>query len=47
MTGISVLKSIYKLFVANEDLVAIIDNKMYPIIANENTTFPFFVYQRV
>ena len=45
MTGISVLKSIYKLLVANEDLVAIIDNKMYPIIANENTTFPFIVYQ--
>lgn len=46
MTGISVLKSIYKLLVANEDLVAIVDNKMFPLIANENTTFPFIVYQR-
>lgn len=46
MTGISVLKSIYKLLVANEDLVAMVDNKMYPIIANENTTFPFITYQR-
>ena len=46
MTGISVLKSIYKLLVANEDLVAMVDNKMFPLIANENTTFPFIVYQR-
>lgn len=46
MTGISVLKSIYKLLVANKDLVAMVDNKMFPLIANENTTFPFVVYQR-
>lgn len=46
MTGISVLKSIYKLLVANEDLVAIVKNKLYPLVANENTTFPFIVYQR-
>mgnify|MGYP002605876412 CR=1 FL=1 len=46
MTGISVLKSIYKLLVANEDLVAMVDNKMFPLIANENTSFPFIVYQR-
>lgn len=46
MTGISVLKSVYKLLVANEDLVAIVKNRMYPIIANENTTFPFITYQR-
>lgn len=46
MTGISVLKSVYKLLVANKDLVAMVDNKMYPIIANENTTFPFITYQR-
>lgn len=46
MTGISVLKSIYKLLVANKDLVVIVKNRMYPIIANENTVFPFIVYQR-
>lgn len=46
MTGISVLKSIYKLLVANEDLVAIVKNRMFPLIANEDTVFPFIVYQR-
>ena len=45
-TGISILKSIYKLLSANVELTSIVGNRMYPIIANEDTTFPFIVYQR-
>ena len=45
-TGISILKSIYKLLSSNVELTSIVGNRMYPIIANEDTTFPFIVYQR-
>lgn len=45
-TGISILKSIYKLLSANVELTSIVGNRMYPIIANEDTIFPFIVYQR-
>lgn len=45
-TGISILKSIYKLLSANVELTSIVGNRMYPIIANEDTTFPFIIYQR-
>ena len=45
-TGISILKSIYKLLSANVELTSIVGNRMYPIIANEDTIFPFIIYQR-
>lgn len=46
MTGISVLKSINKLLNDSIELKNKVDNKMYPLIANETTTFPFIVYRK-
>lgn len=46
MTGISVLKSINKLLNQSVDLKKRVENKMYPLIANEATTFPFIVYRK-
>lgn len=40
-------KTIYKLLQANPDLVKLIGNKVYPLIADESTTFPFVVYNRI
>lgn len=46
MTGISVLKSINKLLNDSIELKNKVDNKMFPLIANETTTFPFIVYRK-
>lgn len=37
---------IYALLTASEKLTAIVGEKIYPMIADEGTTFPFVVYQR-
>lgn len=46
MTGISVLKSINKLLNNSIQLKDKVENKMYPLIANETTTFPFVIYRK-
>lgn len=46
MTGISVLKSINKLLNNSIELKDKVENKMYPLIANETTTFPFVIYRK-
>jgi hypothetical protein len=45
-TGISILKSIHTLLSNSSELTAIVDNKMFPLIANSDTTFPFVVYRK-
>lgn len=39
-------KAIYSLLTENEELNNLINKKVYPLIANVNTTFPFIVYRR-
>ncbi|KAA6344040.1 hypothetical protein EZS27_008297 [termite gut metagenome] len=46
MTGISVLKSIHSLLSNNTELTAIVNNKMFPLIALSDTAFPFIVYRK-
>lgn len=46
MTGISALKSINKLLNQSNDLKEKVESKMFPLIANETTTFPFIVYRK-
>jgi hypothetical protein len=39
-------KVVNKLLTLNSDVTNLIGNKIYPIIADEGTTFPFVVYKR-
>lgn len=45
-TGLSVLESVYTLLKKNTDLTNKIQDRMFPLIAKENTKNPFIVYQR-
>jgi len=44
VTGIGA--EVYALLKASKELTAIVGDKIYPMIADEGTTFPFVVYQR-
>lgn len=46
MTGLSILQSVYTLLKKNEELVKRVNNRIYPLIAKENTLSPFIVFQR-
>ena len=46
MTGISVGKAIYSLLTGYTNLTALVDDKIYPIFAPDETINPFIVYQR-
>ena len=39
-------KVIYELLSKNEELKKVVDTKIYPLIANETTSFPFIIYKR-
>lgn len=39
-------KAIYQILHSNEDVVAKLQDKIFPLIADINTTFPFIVYKR-
>lgn len=39
-------KTIYNCMNTNEDLNKIVKNKIYPLVADQSTTFPFVVYYR-
>lgn len=39
-------KVIYELLSKNEELKKVVDTKIYPLIANETTSFPFIIYRR-
>jgi len=46
MESIKVGKEIYSLLNGNADLTALVSNKIYPIIVEKDTTYPFIVYKR-
>lgn len=46
MESIKVGKEIYSLLNGNADLTALVGNKIYPIIVEKDTTYPFIVYKR-
>lgn len=39
-------KTIYKLLAESEDLKKYIGNKIYPLVADNDVTFPFIIYYR-
>ena len=39
-------KVIYELLSKNEELKKVVDTKIYPLIADETTSFPFIIYRR-
>jgi hypothetical protein len=45
-TGISINKHIYSILSQNSDLKKIVNKKIYPLIAEESTTFPFIVFKK-
>lgn len=40
-------KAIYNILSTDERVVEKVDNKIYPLIADNGTTFPFIVYKRM
>ena len=46
MKNIEIGKDILRLLLEDEELTKIVDNKVFPIIGNASTTFPFIIYQR-
>lgn len=46
MKSLEVGKEVYSLLSNNEDLTKIVGNKIYPIIVEKETTYPFIVYKR-
>lgn len=39
-------KTIYNILSANTELTAMVGNKIYPLIAEQSTTYPFVIYYR-
>lgn len=46
MNSFNIGKAICSILLENGDVTNIVGNKIYPVIADETTTFPFIVYQR-
>lgn len=46
MTTLQIGKIIKTLLLSNEQLVSYIGDKVYPLIADNSTTFPFIIYRR-
>lgn len=47
MTSLQIGKIIYATLQADSDITTAVGDKVYPIVAPANTTFPFIVYTRV
>lgn len=45
-TGISINKYIYAILNSNTELNNIVGNNIFPLVAEEETTFPFVVFRR-
>lgn len=45
-TAISINKYIYSILSKDEKLKEMVGNKIYPLIAEESTTFPFIIFKR-
>jgi len=46
MNSIEIGKVIYDLLAADSTLTHLVGNKIYPIMAEHSTTYPFIIYQR-
>ena len=46
MKNIEIGKDILRLLLEDEELTKIVDNKVFPILGNASTTFPFIIDQR-
>ena len=46
MDSLKVGKEIYSLLNGNDSLTGVVGSKIYPIIAEKETTYPFIVYKR-
>lgn len=44
--SLQVGKAIYHILHNDADVVARVENKIFPLVANESTTFPFIIYKR-
>ena len=45
-TGLSINKYIYSILSKDEGLKKLVGNKIYPLIAEESTTFPFIIFRK-
>ena len=46
MTAISINKHIYNILSNDELIKGYVNNKIYPLVAEESTTFPFIIYRK-
>ena len=46
MSGLSVNKYIYNILINDEIIKGIVDKKIYPLVAEESTTFPFVIFKK-
>lgn len=44
--SLSIGKTLYRLLTKNQELKELVKGQIYPLLANESTTFPFIVYSR-
>lgn len=47
MTGLSIGKVVYNILSSDKSFKETIGNRIYPLIADEGTTFPFVIYSRI
>lgn len=45
-TAISVNKHIYQLLSSDSGLTSMVDNKIYPLVAEESVTYPFVIFSK-
>lgn len=46
MSGLSVNKYIYNILINDEIIKGIVDKKIYPLVAEESTSFPFVIFRK-
>lgn len=46
MTAISINKYIYNILINDEIIKGYVGNKIYPMVAEETTTYPFIIYKK-
>jgi hypothetical protein len=46
MKNFTVGKELTALLIADSTVQKLVDNKVFPLVANAGTTFPFIVYRR-
>lgn len=47
MTGLSIGKVVYNILSSDKSFKEAIGNRIYPLIADEGTIFPFVIYSRI